>query len=96
MSPVTVVWTATGAICLTLGFVYLVIWVQQRTSKAHLLFALAAFGAAGNAFCDLATMKAESVRQWVFWAKAAHAPLFVLLASLAWFVVAYFGTTRAS
>ena len=94
MSPLTIAWTATGAICLTLGLVYLVVWLQQRTSKAPLFFALAAFGAGANAFCDLATMKARTVEQWAFWAKLAHIPLFVLLASLAWFVVAYFGTTR--
>jgi PAS domain S-box-containing protein len=94
MSPLTIAWTATGAICLTLGFVYLVVWLQQPRSKAHLFFALAALGAGGNAFCDLATMKADTVGQWAFWAKAALVPLFVLLASLAWFVVAYFGTSR--
>ena len=94
MSPLTIAWTATGAICLTLGFVYLVVWLQQRTSRAPLFFAFAAFGAGGNAFCDLATMKARTVEQWAAWAKLAHVPLFILLASLAWFVVAYFGTTR--
>ena len=94
MSPITIAWTAAGAVCLTLGLVYLLVWLQQRTSKPHLFFALAGLGAGGNAFCDLATMKAETVQQWVFWAKAAHVPLFVLLASLSWFAVAYFGTTR--
>ena len=94
MSPLTIAWTATGAICLTLGLVYLVVWLQQRTSRAPLFFALAALGAGANAFCDLATMKATTIEQWAFWAKLAHIPLFVLLASLAWFVVAYFGTTR--
>ena len=52
MSPLTVAWTATGAICLTLAFVYAVVWLQQRDSKASLFFALAAFGAGANAFCE--------------------------------------------
>jgi len=94
MSPLTIAWTSTGAICLALGLVYLVIWLQQRTSKAQLFFALGAFGAGSNAFCDLAAMKAETVEEWAFWAKAAHIPLLVLIASLAWFVVSYFGATR--
>ena len=94
MSPLTIAWTATGAICLTLASVYGVVWLQQRQSRAPLLFALAAFGAGGNAFCELAQMKAQTVDEWVFLAKLDHVFLFVLLASLAWFVVAHFGTTR--
>jgi PAS domain S-box-containing protein len=94
MSILTIAWTATGAICLTLAFVYAVVWLQQRTSRAPLFFALAALGAGANAFCELAAMKARSVEDWVFWAKVGHIPLFILLASLSWFVVAYFGTPR--
>jgi len=94
MSILTIAWTATGAICLTLAFVYAVVWLQQRGSKAPLFFALAALGAGANAFGELASMKAVTVEDWVFWGKVTHVPLFVLLSSLAWFVVAYFGTTR--
>jgi PAS domain S-box-containing protein len=94
MSILTIAWTTTGAICLTLAFAYGVIWLQQRQSRAHLFFSLAALGAGANAFCELAQMKARTVDEWAFWAKLAHIPLFILLSSLAWFVVAYFGTKR--
>ena len=66
MSPLTIAWTATGAICLTLAFVYGVVWLQLRTSKASLFFALAAFGAGANAFCELAQMKAQTIDEWAF------------------------------
>jgi PAS domain S-box-containing protein len=94
MSLLTIAWTAIGAICLTLAFVYLVVWLQQRGSKAQLFFALAAFGAGANAFFELAMMKARTIHGYAVLSKFANTAIFLLLVSLAWFVVAYFGTTR--
>ena len=41
MSLLTIAWTTTGAICLTLAFVYGVVWLQKRQSRAHFFFSLA-------------------------------------------------------
>jgi len=94
MSFLTIAWSAAGAACFTLALTYAFVWLQQRRSKAYLLFSLAALGAAGSAATELALMKARTVEQYALWLKLQHIPIFTILVFLAWFVVAYFGTAR--
>ena len=61
MSPVTVAWSAAGAVSITLALVYGMAWILQRRSVAYLLFAFTALAAAGNAFSELSLLRADSV-----------------------------------
>ena len=56
----TILCSMTASACLTLGFIHAFIWSRQRDSWSNLLFALAAFGTAAFAGCDLAVQLAAS------------------------------------
>jgi PAS domain S-box-containing protein len=94
MSTLTLAWTASGAICLTLALVYAFVWLQRREAAGYLFFSLAALGASGCALAELMMMRATTIEAYVFWLRLEHIPIFLMLVSLAWFVVTYFGTAR--
>jgi len=94
MSPVTVAWSAAGAVSITLALVYGMAWILQRRSVAYLLFAFTALAAAGNAFSELSLLRADSVEAF---GRAIRWEVFfagTLLIGLTWFVHRYLGTTR--
>ena len=44
MNWVTVIWAMVVSACLTLAIMHLLVWCQQRTAWANLLFSLSAVG----------------------------------------------------
>jgi signal transduction histidine kinase len=94
MSWVTVLFAMTASACLTMAFVYGVIWWRQRDAWAELLFALAALGAAALAGCDLAEMRAVSPEQLSSAIQWMHLAIWVSFLSLAGFVRLYLRAGR--
>jgi two-component system, LuxR family, sensor kinase FixL len=64
MSWVTVIWSMTSGICLTLGAVYFVIWTRQRDQWASLVFSISAAAAAAYAVLDLALLRAQTPAEY--------------------------------
>ena len=96
MSWITFIWSTASAVCATLGLVHLAIWYERRSHVTHLLFALTAFGAAGNVLAELAMLKATTVEAYATALRASFVPLVLLAISFPWYVRSYFGTGRRS
>jgi signal transduction histidine kinase len=94
MSWVTVLFSMTASACLTMAFVYGLIWWRQRDAWAELLFALAALGAAALAGCDLAEMRAVSPEQIGSAIRWMHVAVWISFLSLAGFVRLYLRAGR--
>jgi len=84
-----------AGVCLTLSLLHGWIWFRQRRSSlSHLLFALAALGAAGNALIEQVYLHADSIDQFSQLYRAQNDVIALLLLSLVWFVYLDFGTAR--
>ncbi|KPK28931.1 MAG: hypothetical protein AMJ61_00005, partial [Desulfobacterales bacterium SG8_35_2] len=80
--------------CITFALIHLFIWFRQRGVIAHLLFSIAALGAAGCAFAEFWALTAGTIETYHSTVRWQHIPVFILLVSLVWFIVVYFGTAR--
>ncbi len=96
MNWITIIWSMASAMCATLALIHLTIWFQRRSQVVHLLFALTALGAAGNAFGELGMLKATTVEGYASALRVAFVPLVLLAIAMAWYVRSYFGTGRRS
>ncbi|MCE9612876.1 MAG: PAS domain-containing protein [Lentisphaerae bacterium] len=76
----------TASACLTLAAIHLLVWCQRRAVWADLLFALAATGTAGLAFCELAMMRAETPGQFATALRWFHLPGWVIIVAVVAFV----------
>jgi PAS domain S-box-containing protein len=94
MSWITIVWSMASAVCATLALIHLAIWFGRRSQVVHLLFALTALGAAGNALAELGMLKATTVEGYATALRMSFVPLVLLVISMAWYVRSYFGTGR--
>ena len=94
MNWVTIIWSMSAAVSLTLGAIHFVVWLQDRKGWANLFFALAAVAVAGIAVGEFAIMTAQTTEQIGRAQQWAHVPIFVLVVALVGFVRLYFGTGR--
>src|SRR6266480_6134511 len=96
MSWITILWSMASAICATLALIHFAIWAQRRSQVAHLLFALTALGAVGNALAELGMMNATTVEAYAIWLRISLVPTALLVISFAWYIRKYFATGRLS
>jgi two-component system, LuxR family, sensor kinase FixL len=64
MSWVTLIWSMTAGICLTLGAVHFLVWTRRRVEWANLVFSLSAAAAAGYATLDLMALRAQTPAEY--------------------------------
>ncbi|HSP94147.1 MAG TPA: PAS domain S-box protein [Thermoanaerobaculia bacterium] len=96
MSWITVLWSIASAVCAALAIIHLLIWFEKRSETVNLLFALASFGAAGNAVAEMGMLKAATVGSYAFALRASFAAIALLVVSMVWYVREYFGNGRRS
>jgi PAS domain S-box-containing protein len=96
MSWITVIWAMAASACVTMALPHLAIWVKRRSQVTHLLFALSALGAAGNALAELGMLKATTVEGYTLALRALFVPVALLAISWVWYVRNYFGHGRRS
>ncbi|HEY7091320.1 MAG TPA: ATP-binding protein [Tepidisphaeraceae bacterium] len=94
MNWVTVIWSMAASACLTLALIHFVIWIKDRASPVHLLFALSALSVAGVAAGELRMMLSSSPEVFGSALRWTHVPLFVAVVSIVWFVRLYFRAGR--
>ena len=94
MSILTILWTFAATACLTIGLIYLFIWLRLRKSRENLLFGLAAIGAAATGFFELLALSSNDIPIYVVALKYQTFGVFIMLVSLVWFMLFYFGTGR--
>jgi signal transduction histidine kinase len=83
-----------AATCLTLALVYGGIWLQQRSERAHLYFALFALAIVAFGYVELRLMLAPDVATYARLQPWTHAPLTLAAVGIVGFVWHYFGTGR--
>jgi two-component system sensor kinase FixL len=94
MSWVTIIWSMSAAISLTLGAIHVVVWLQDRKAWENLMFSITALAVAGIAACEMGLMHTDSIERFGALMRWGHVPLFVLVAGIVGFVSLYFGTGR--
>ena len=94
MSWVTVVWSASAAVCLTLGAVHLGVWAQDRRAWPNLFFACMAVSVAAVAGAELALMRSETVAQLAVTQRWGRVPLTLVSLSLIGFISFYLHSGR--
>jgi PAS domain S-box-containing protein len=94
MNWIETVWIVMSAASLTLGAVYLFVWIKHKSQYALLLFfSLAASATAFGAF-ELAMMQAPSAADHAAMLRWAHVPLALVVLSIVWFVRFHFKAGR--
>ncbi len=94
MSWVTIIWSMSAAVSLTLGAIHAVVWLQDRKASANLWFSLLAVSVAVFALLALSMMHALTTTQFGELHRWGHVPLFVSIVALVLFIQDYFRTRR--
>jgi len=84
----------TAGICLALGGLHLLVWLQSRSLRAHLLFGIAACSGAFMAVLELNLMYSQTPEQYGHGIRLLHLPVGVAVISLVWFVRSYLEAGR--
>ena len=74
MNWVTAIWYLGSGACLTLALIQLVVWWNDRTARANLLFSVMAIAVAALAALELTLMRAETPEQFGMVARWMHVP----------------------
>ncbi len=64
MSWVTLIWSMTAGICLTLAAVHLLVWIRRRDEWANLVFSITAVAAAGYAVLDMIALRVQTPAEY--------------------------------
>jgi two-component system, LuxR family, sensor kinase FixL len=94
MNLVTIIWSMVASACFTLAGIYLLVWFNNRTARAYLLFSLSAVAVTAFAFCELWVMLAQTPEEFGTAMRWAHVPLLLWLVSTVWFVRFHLGAGR--
>jgi two-component system sensor kinase FixL len=94
MGWVTLVWHMVASACLTLAVIYFLVWWNNRTVWANLLFAMTAASTAAFTLCELRQMRAGTAGELLSAMRWTHVALLGVLVSTAWFVRFYLGAGR--
>lgn len=88
-SWITVIWSATAGICLTLAGVHFLVWVKSRDSWANLFFSIAAVSAAVTSVFEMDMMHAPTPEVYDELLRWSYVPVGLMVVSVAWFVRCY-------
>ena len=90
MTWIDIAWPVMSGISLTLGLIYLLIWVRQRSQPAMLAFAMAAGSVSAIAIFELVLMHAQTPRDYAAVLRWGHVPVTLAIISLVAFVLLHF------
>lgn len=94
MGWIDTAWPMVGATSLTLGIIYLLIWLRQRSQYGYLWFFVTAASVAVFSLFELRMMRAAAPDDYAVTLRWAHVPVFVLFLSIVGFIRLYFRTGR--
>ena len=83
-----------AGICLALGVVHLLVWMQSRSLRTHLLFGVAACSGAFMAVLELNLMYSRTPEQYGQALRLLHIPMGAVVVSFVWFVRSYLDAGR--
>ncbi|WP_455388376.1 ATP-binding protein [Petrachloros mirabilis] len=94
MSWITVVWSMSAGISLSLAIVYFLLWVQEREARVNLAFALWALTTAVAALIELAMLHARLPGHYSELVRWVHLPYGVMTVVYLWFISLYLQSGR--
>lgn len=94
MNPLVIAWSMCASLCLMLGMMHLLFWLNNRKVTAYLLSALMGLSAAVSAMLELALMTTQSLALYVELLRWENLAVFMILVPMVWFVYQYFSTGR--
>jgi len=94
MTPLSIAYVATAAICVVVGLQHLVLALRLEDRKPQILFAIAAFGVAGDAIFERRVLSATSAGE--FLAGMPWTALFICttIVALSWYIALRTGLVR--
>ena len=95
MSWITIIWSMSGAACLTLAAFYGAVWCKQRENRVYIVFSCSAVAAAAISAFELWMINARTVEQYELLLRWVHVPTWVLTLSFVAFVRLYLRAGRA-
>lgn len=95
MDWIVISWSVMAAACLTLGSIHLLVWINERTEKAHLAFAIAAASITLVGVFEILLMHADSADEYAVLLRWAHVPFALLIPMLVAFVLIHLGAGRS-
>jgi PAS domain S-box-containing protein len=94
VTPLSVAYVATAAICLLVGLQHLVLAFRLEDRKPQILFAIAAFAVAGDAITELQLYSASSVAEFLAWMPWTALFICTTIVALSWYVALRTGLVR--
>src|SRR6266480_1202695 len=94
MNWLTIIWSMSAAVSLTLGAIHLLIWLEDRKGWASLFFSVTALAVTVFAAFELVMMRAETPEQFGMAMRWIHVPAWVIVSSLLGFVSLYLRAGR--
>jgi len=94
MSLITIIWSMSASVCLTLAAFHFLVWCRNREAWASLLFSPLATGTAAFAFCELGMMCARTPAEFGTVLRWGHVPTWLIVVSLVAFVRLYLKAGR--
>ena len=86
MNPVSVIMVMSAAACLTLGFIHLRYWLNERHRRDFLAITIACFSVAWITWYEIGMHSALTPAEYAGPQKWIHLPVFLMFWSLAWFI----------
>ena len=94
MSVITVIWSMTAAVCLTLAGVHFFVWIHTRDKWESLLFCIAAVAAAALAMQEMALMRAQTPAETGELLRWMHVSVAAIIIAIVWFIRHHLKTGR--
>ncbi len=94
MTPLSVAYVATAAICLVVGLQHLVLALRAEDRKLQILFAIAAFGVAGDAVFERRILSATSAEEFLGGMPWTALSICTTIVALSWYIALRTGLVR--
>ncbi len=94
MGWIDIAWPMIGAVSLTLGLIYLLVWVRQPDRYGHLLFFLTALSVSVFSIFELRMMHVADPQVYAATLRWAHVPIAVTFVGIVGFVLLYLRSGR--
>src|SRR5215470_8863687 len=95
MEAVTILWSFSAAVAVTLAMVWGAVWLVERRDLASLMLCILAIATAASAYIELGMMHAATAEDFGAWLRWYHLPIFLGLMAQLLFVHYYLGTGRS-
>ncbi len=94
MTPLSVAYVATAAICLVVGLQHLVLALRVEDRRLQFLFAIAAFAVAGDAVTERHLYSASSAAEFLAWMPWTALFIATTIVALSWYIALRTGLVR--